>query len=113
MLFYNRNRLEKHVDFGPAETIDVFYPALIWFRVRFVAYVWLIGTSAQVLQDTIRSYSEKLAEITRKKKEGDARITELELEEERLTTRCKELVLESELTNEARLSKRFCWVLSL
>ncbi|CAM9674223.1 unnamed protein product, partial [Ectocarpus fasciculatus] len=56
----------------------------------------------EVLQDTIKTYKEKLKEAARLKKESDERVAELEPEVERLAARCKELVQQKDLTSEER-----------
>ncbi|CAM9477034.1 unnamed protein product, partial [Ectocarpus sp. 12 AP-2014] len=56
----------------------------------------------EVLQDTIKTYKDKLKEAARLKKQSDERVAELEPEVERLAARCKELVQQKDITSEER-----------
>ncbi|CAN0484234.1 unnamed protein product, partial [Ectocarpus sp. 12 AP-2014] len=56
----------------------------------------------EVLQDTIKTYKEKLKEAARLKKQTDERVAVLEPEVERLAARCKDLVQQKDITSEER-----------
>lgn len=59
-----------------------------------------------MLQDTIKTYKEKLQEAARLKTQSDERVAELEPEVERLAARCKELVQQKDITSEVGFDNR-------